>query len=357
MGLSGKYRVNHHDTVWEGDTWFTFHHMMPIRWQEGEALAYVNGTACMTALATLALDEGQKAWKQSLWHTFVMGEAQAAFKEAWHPLLGQAKSHPGQQLVLEQLTQWGMASQRLQDQSMGTHQNEQRLPQDPYTIRCAPQLLGAVYDQLSYVESVVTREINSASGNPTVFVDEGIIIHGGNFNGQSLAFVADTLTQNLVYMGVYAERRIARMTDPSLNLGLPAYMVREKLGLQSGLMGAQVTASALVAQLRSLATPLAIQSIPTNNSNQDIVSMGTLAAWRSTQCAGILAQILAIEAILLGEAVEIRQEQETCKAFAPITSKWRAELREKIPSLTQDRPLSDEIQMMAEIIREGKGMT
>jgi len=353
LAISGEYKVAYKGEVWEGSSWFEQMTVAPVRWKEGEALAYVNGTACMAALAAISCFQAQKVWEQSLLHTFIMGETQAAFQEAWNPLLGEAKPHPGQQRVLSFLTYWGKGSDWLSGSPTDHLQEIPRLPQDPYTIRCAPQLLGAVSDQLAYVEEVVTREINSASGNPTIFTETEEIIHGGNFNGQSLAFAADTLTQALVYMGVYAERRIARMTDPHLNLGLPAYMVRGKLGFQSGLMGAQVTASALVAQLRSLATPLAIQSIPTNNNNQDIVSMGTLAAWRSHQCVELLMQILAIEAILLAEAVEIRQKQFALKSFAQITCDWKEKLRKKCPAILTDRPLSDEIQVIAQEIAKG----
>jgi len=328
----------------------------PVIWQEKEALAFVNGTACMTGLAACNQTDADQALEISLIHSLMFGECLGAFSEAWNPLLASVRPHAGQVYVSEKLARWGQQSQWL------SHDREhafeppftERWPQDPYSLRCVPQLLGAVYDQLRYHEAVVTTELNSASDNPTIFPAEDKILHGGNFNGQHISFVSDSLVQAMVYLGVYAERRIARLTDANQNHGLPPFMATSPVGINSGLMGAQVTASALTARLRSLATPLAIQSIPTNGNNQDVVSMGTLAAWRGHEVMQILYEILAIEAMAVKEAMRIRQEQAPAKAFSSVAQLWATKVQACMPALTQDRPLFSEIQHLAGVLSTWK---
>lgn len=371
LSLSGEGEFYFNDQKFTGKEWFIQQEVKPIQWKEKEALSFVNGTACMTAIAAHNHSLASKALHLSMLFAFMFGETQSAYQEAWLPLLSSVKKHDGQRAVAEQLTTWAEDSDWMTP--VGRHEGDeekyrkmqrsnvsgkgsqffknkeflQKLPQDPYTLRCVPQLLGAVWDQLTHHNMVVEREIRSASDNPTVFAEEGHIFHGGNFNGQHISFVSDMLTQMVVYLGVYAERRIARLTDPSLNLGLPAFLVRRELGLNSGFMGAQVTSSSLVAHLRSLATPLSIQSIPTNANNQDIVSMGTLAAWRCYECLGWLYKILAIEAMMLGEAVDIRREQMPHKEFSSKTRLWMEELRTQFEILDVDRPLAKEVDQVA----------
>ncbi|MEO0468074.1 MAG: aromatic amino acid ammonia-lyase [Bacteroidota bacterium] len=348
LALCGEGRIAWRGEIFEGNTWFIKQQIAPIVWQEKEALAFVNGTACMTAIAALNQVALRQAIDLSLQQAFVFGELESAFLDAWHPLLSQIKPHPGQQLMAEQLFVWAKDSEWIlpADRRKAKGRAKQ-LPQDPYSIRCIPQLLGAAWDQAVQHEHVVIREMNSASDNPSLFPEQDQILHGGNFNGQQLAFAADQLSQAVCFLAVYAERRIARICDPTLNEGLPAYLIRNKQGLHSGFMGAQVTASALTARLRSLAIPLAIQSIPTNLNNQDMVSMGTLAAWRGHECMEHLFQILAIEAMMLCEAVDIRIERQPKRRFSSQTKRWQSGIRRYFPPLMQDRPLSDEIHSLA----------
>jgi tyrosine ammonia-lyase len=154
----------------------------------------------------------------------------------------------------------------------------QASPQDPYTLRCLPQLLGAAHDVQGFHAGIVTTELASATDTPLLFPDEEAVVHGGNFYGQHIAFASDALAPAVIKLAVWLERVVARVTDVTLNRGLPAFLQGRATRLNPGFMGAQVTASALVAELRAGAGMASIQSVPTNVNNQDVVTMGTIAA-------------------------------------------------------------------------------
>lgn len=315
-----------------------------------DGLALVNGTAAMTSLAALAACRARRALNRAVDLSAAFAEVLGASREAFDPYLAQVRPHPGQQAVTERLTARLEGSQRLRyRQESAAVQNPFNLPaptvQDAYTLRCIPQLLGAVADALSYHGGVVETELNSVTDNPVVDPDQGRVLHGGNFFGQPVALASDALNPALISIGVLAERQIARLTDESLS-GLPTFLQPHRPGLQSGVMGAQVTASSLVAHLRSLATPLSIQSMPTNANNQDVNPMGTLGALRSHEILDRLFEILAVLALCLAQASHLVGDQ----GFSPATSSLLEELRTHSAPLQQDRPLYKEIAALSRVL-------
>ena len=222
---------------------------------------------------------------------------------------------------------------------------EGELPQDPYTIRCVPQIIGAVFDVLAFHDGIVTTELQSATDNPLIFADDDAILHGGNFFGQHVAFASDTLLLGVAKLAIHAERCVARITDVAQNRGLPAFLHGGRDGVNSGFMGAQVTASALVAEIRTRAVPASIQSVPTNANNQDVVSMGTIAARKTADVLDLVFTVLSIHALVLAQAAELRGGEQL-NDFGAESQALVSWVRESAPKLEDDRPLSSEIERL-----------
>lgn len=322
-----------------------------------DAIALVNGTSAMTGIAGLNGMLAERALRWSCLITVAHGHALNLRHEAWHPAFGALRPHSGQQRMhqwLNALDGGGGQTPPTDAETVGAatlEQLEQPI-QDPYSLRCAPQLLGAVSDQLQWHNEVVTTELNSVTDNPILPDEVDGVLHGGNFYGQHVAFASDALANAVITMAVHAERRIARLSNPRLNQGLPAFLQPEKNGLQSGFMGAQVTASALLAEMRTQATPASIQSIPTNGDNQDVVTMGTIGARRTHHLLALLFRLLSIDALMATQALELRAESSAPEGTSRALSDLGCWVRRQAPPLKTDRPLGPEIERTAEAMRQ-----
>jgi tyrosine ammonia-lyase len=329
----------------------------PVELGAKEGLALVNGTAAMTGIAAHNGARAQRALHAALRFGALYAECLEAHREAFDARFGSARPHPGQRLAHRLLGTLLADSARLQpslqpppllDVGEIDGSVEHDLPQDPYSVRCLPQIFGAAFDVLDFHNRIVEIELNSATDNPLIFATDDAILHGGNFFGQHVGTASDALALGLINVAVHSERRIARLTDPQQNLGLPAFLHAPPSGLNSGFMGAQVTASALVAEMRSLATPASIQSIPTNANNQDVVPMGTIAARKASRLLDLLWLLLAIEALILAQAVELIEARGPASgAFSGRGRRLVAWIRSQSAHLGGDRPLSGDIATVA----------
>ena len=317
----------------------------PIKWRDKDALAFVNGTAAMTSIVANNIYETTVLLLLSSQLAFSYGECLGAFSEAWHPKLAEIHPQEGHQKITNWLFDNSVDGWFQSETSRLPNFND-KLPQDPYSIRCIPQLLGAVYDQLKQIRKCIHVELNSVSDNPNFFPNENMVIHGGNFNGQHISFSSDQLNLQIAYLGIYSEKRISSLCDPKLNYGLPAFLKSGSEGENSGFMGAQVTATALSAELRSLYQPLSLQTLSTNGQNQDMVSMGTSSAWRGYKMLEILKAILSIELMVTTEAIRHRIKQLDV-APSEQTRAWLEVCGSLFSPLREDRPLSIEIEKMA----------
>jgi tyrosine ammonia-lyase len=321
--------------------------MTPFEPGGKDALALVNGTSAMTGIAGLNGMSAERALRWSALLCAGHAEVLDGRLEAWHSAFGEVRPHPGQQRLHRWLNLLARPTERAAEDSNRVQPSEvTRLDsaiQDPYSLRCAPQLLGAVSDQIDWHNQTVHIELNSVTDNP--ILPDGLdgVLHGGNFYGQHVAFASDALANAVITMAVHAERRIARLCNPRLNKGLPAFLQADNTGLQSGFMGAQVTASALLAEMRTKAVPASIQSIPTNGDNQDVVTMGTIGARRAGELLELLNNLLAIDALMVAQAVDLRIEQN--QGFRPGASvtELLAWVRSRVPRLTHDRPMNRDI--------------
>jgi tyrosine ammonia-lyase len=331
--------------------------LAPMTFGHKEGIALVNGTSCMTGIAAVNAERARRAAFLAMRLAVLYAECLGGRLEAWDARFAVARPHPGQQRAHEALLQWATGSERLRANVQPppvldeTHAvdgwlPEGELPQDPYTIRCVPQVIGAVLDVLRFHEDIVTTELRSATDNPLVFADEDAILHGGNFYGQHVAFASDALLMAVTKIAIHAERCVARLTDRAQNHGLPAFLHGGPDGVNSGFMGAQVTASALVAELRTRAIPASIQSVPTNANNQDVVTMGTIAARKAAGALDLVYHVLAVHALALAQAAELRGG-EALHGFAPESRSLVQWVRTRHAHLHEDRPLSPDIQSLS----------
>lgn len=319
-----------------------------------DGLALVNGTSAMTAVAALNAVEADRLAGAAEALSVGTAELLGGRAEAWDPLLGAVRTHPGQIETHRRLAWLAEGSARLcRARAAETRLDDAVGPaagaplQDAYTLRCVPQIIGACRDALRFHEDVTLRELNAVTDNP-VFPDDGIPLHGGNFMGQPVAIASDALSAALLSLAGLVERQVARLTDERLNGGLPAFLSRGRPGLESGLMGAQVTASAILAEMRTRAIPASAQSLSTNAANQDVVSMGTIAARNARAHLEDLSLILAILGLAVAQGVEIVGGPD---GFSRAARACHRAVRALSGPLEHDRPLAGDIQRVADRFR------
>jgi histidine ammonia-lyase len=311
----------------------------PLELEAKEGLALINGTQAMTALTALACLEARRLVRAADLFGALSTEALRGTDEAFDPRLHATRPHPGQQTSADNL--WRL----MRDSSIReSHRlNDPRL-QDPYSLRCMPQVHGAVRDALADVERRLTIEMNSATDNPLVFAESGDILSGGNFHGEPVAIAADLLAIALAELAAISERRIEKLTNAHFS-GLPAFLVRDA-GLNSGFMMAQVTAAALVAENRILAHPASVDSIPTSADKEDHVSMGMGAALKLQEVAANVRRVLAIELLAAAQGIDLLRP---LSSSAPLEALHRA-LRERVPSWEIDREMAPDLARAEEFL-------
>jgi histidine ammonia-lyase len=224
-----------------------------------------------------------------------------------------------------------------------SHANCEKV-QDAYSLRCIPQVLGASLDTIRYVQSVLETEINSATDNPLVFSDDGMVVSGGNFHGQPIALAMDFLGIALAEMANISERRINRLVNPHLS-GLPPFLTTEG-GLESGMMIAQYTAAALVSENKVLAHPASVDSIPTSADQEDHVSMGTIAARKARTILENVQHVIAIEYLCAAQGLDLLAP---LAPSAPLSAALKT-IRKVVSKLEDDRALSTDIEAVHQLM-------
>jgi histidine ammonia-lyase len=316
----------------------------PLTLQAKEGLALLNGTQAMLALLALALREAEIAVDTADVATALSLDALRGSPTAFDARIAQARPHAGQAITARNIERLNRGSEIRE--SHRSPENDARV-QDPYSLRCAPQVHGAVRDALARVRATVEIELNSATDNPLVFADSGEVISGGNFHGQPLAMAADQMAVALATLGGISERRIEQMTNPQTSM-LPAFLVREA-GLNSGFMILQVTAAALASEMKALAAPHSVDSIPTSANQEDYVSMGMGAARRLEPMLGNVRNILAIELLAACQGIDflapLRPGSETRKAYDVVRSTSKR--------VDADRSLAPDIEALSRAVAQG----
>ena len=306
-----------------------------------EGLALINGTQASTAVAALAVLGAERLARAT---DLAAALAIDGLRGSYHPFearLHDVRPHPGQRTAADNLL-------RLLQQSPinASHENCGRV-QDAYAMRCAPQVHGAARDAFAHARRVLEIEANAATDNPMVFADTGEIVSGGNFHGAPVAIAADLIVIGLVQLATISERRSDRLVNPALS-GLAPFLTRDS-GLHSGYMMAQVTAAALVSELKTLAHPASADTIPTSANREDHVSMSMGAALKAERALQLATRVIAIEALLACQAIDLLAPLATSPALAPV----HARLRSDVPTLSDDRPPSPDIESISKLIARG----
>ncbi|MFA5498183.1 MAG: histidine ammonia-lyase [Candidatus Cloacimonadia bacterium] len=310
----------------------------PVRLAAKEGLALNNGTQVMTAVAALTLNKALKLCKVADICAAISVDALLGTPKAYHPLVHSVRPHQGQINAAKNLTNL-LSNSPLRE----SHLNCDSV-QDPYSLRCTPQVHGAVRDSLAHVKRVLEVEINSATDNPLIFPDADEVISGGNFHGEPIAFVADMLSYTTAELGSISERRIEQICNPALNRGLNAFLA-PRPGLDSGYMIAQVTAASLVSENKTKSFPASVDSVPTSANQEDHVSMGTIGANKSRDIIENVNSILAIELLMALQALESREHPSS-----PVIEAIRKEFRKEVPVLDKDRNINPDMLKAKEFI-------
>lgn len=310
-----------------------------IELQAKEGLALINGTQAMTAQGVVNYIEAEKLAYASEWIAAMTMESLYGIIDAFHPAVHEARGMKEQMDVASRMRDW------LQDSKLITHQGEKRV-QDPYSLRCIPQIHGASWQVLNYVKEKLEIEMNAATDNPLIFEDGDVVISGGNFHGQPIAFAMDFLKIGMAELANVSERRIERLVNPQLNEGLPPFLSANP-GLESGAMILQYSAASLVSENKTLAHPASVDSIPSSANQEDHVSMGTTGSRHARMIIANVRNVLAIEAFCAAQAVEYRGVD---KMSPKLLEKWN-EIREIAPAMTEDRIFSRDINRIIEYLK------
>lgn len=315
-------------------------HLAPLTLQPKEGLALINGTQLMSALLALAVHDGWNLVRTAEVTAAMSIEALLGSVKPFDARLHDARPHAGQRETAANL-------RRLLTDSpiVHSHAHCSRV-QDAYSLRCTPQVLGPVRDALAHVEQALEVEFASATDNPLVFPDGPV--SGGNFHGENLGLLAAYLAPALAEVAALSERRVARLVDPRLSEGLPAFLV-EKSGLNSGLMIPQYVAASLVLENQVLVHPAVAGSLPTSANQEDVVSNGAVGARMVLRILANAERAVAIEAVCAAQALDLRAPV----APAPATRAARDRLRQEVAFLDRDRVLAGDLERAARLVRSG----
>jgi histidine ammonia-lyase len=344
LPLIGEGTVDHDGKKVESAAALRAAGMEPLELSHKEGLALVNGTEMMLALGILTFVGAETLARSADVSAAMTLEACLGTDRAFDDDLIQARRHKGSHKVAANLRSLLEGSE-----IVASHRESEHLVQDAYSLRCIPQVHGAYRDGFDYIRSVLEDELASAIDNPTVLAERGEVLSGGNFHGESMGLALDHLSLCLTGFATIAERRIARLVDPDLNNGLPAFLTADP-GRRSGFMLPQYTAASLVSENRNLCWPASSDSIPTSAGQEDHVSMGATSARNARSILHNSEHVIAVELLSAAQGLDLRAPLEPARA----TSAARQCIRKTSPYLDQDRSLSAEIKEAARLVRDGE---
>ncbi|HEC94852.1 MAG TPA: histidine ammonia-lyase, partial [Thermoplasmatales archaeon] len=316
--------------------------LKPVKLKAKEGLALINGTQLMTAYCVFAVHDAELLLKNALIAGIMSLEALKGTDQAFRQELHDLRPHKGQRICAKSL--WELTRE---SEIIASHKECPKV-QDAYTLRCMPQVFGAVYDAISFVRSITETEINSVTDNPIILPDRNESLSGGNFHGQPLALALDTLSIAVATLGTFSERRIARLIDSNLS-GLPSFLT-EKSGLNSGFMLPHYVAASLVGENKILAHPASVDSIPVSANQEDHVSMGAAAGCKLRKIIENVQHIIAIEYLIASQGLEFLKPLKP----SPVIQDAYNMVRSRVPRLEEDRPLHEDIDKVVEMTRSGE---
>lgn len=313
----------------------------PLKLDPKEGLALLNGTQVSTALALHGLFGAVDGFAAAIVAGAMSVDAALGTTTSFDSRIHEVRLHPGQMDCAA-----AYRSLLAGSEIVSSHLDCDKV-QDPYSLRCQPQVMGACLDQIRYAAAVLEREANAVSDNPLVFADDHVVLSGGNFHAEPVALVADALAVAIAEIGALSERRMSLLIDTNLS-GLPAFLVKDG-GVNSGFMIAQVTTAALASENKSLAHPASVDSLPTSANQEDHVSMATFAARRLGQMTENTAVIVAIELLAAAQGIDFRKPLKTSE----ILTQAHDMVRDRVPFYEKDRLFSPDIEAIKQRVVAG----
>lgn len=354
LGLIGEGEVYYKGEVKPAAEVLQLEGLKPVELKLREGLGVMNGTAGMTGIGMVNLYYARKIMRISVLASSMINELVKSFSDHFSAELNEAKKHKGQHKIAADMRQILSDSKLIRTRSEHLYDN---IPendvvadkvQEYYSIRCVPQILGAVADTLDYTERVLVDEMNSANDNPIIDMLNQNVYHGGNFHGDYVAFEMDKMRIGITKVSMLAERQLNYLMNHKLNNILPPFANLGRLGLNFGMQGVQFTAVSTTAENQTLSNPMYIHSIPNNNDNQDIVSMGANSAWLTKKVIDNTFEVLAIHVMSLCQAVN---HLNCADEMSGKTRAFFDSIREIFPVFTEDEPKYKAIRKITEHLK------
>jgi len=324
--------------------------IQPVKLEAKEGVALNNGTQFMTAISALTVYDAERLVETAEAAAALSLEALKGILDAFDERIQVIRPHLGQITTARNIRSLIVGSEIIlsgeKAMKAGMH------PQDAYSFRCTPQVLGCARDSVGYVKKVIETEANSATDNPLLFGEDRACLSGGNFHGQPVSLAMDFLGIALTMLGNISERRTARMIDENSSKGLPPFLIKRKVkrGIESGFMALQYTAAALASENKTLSHPASVDSIPTSANFEDFVSMGPIAARKTMEILGNVEQIVAIELLCAAQGVDFRGAEKLGRGTKVVYTV----IRKRVPMLEKDRALFKDVETVVELIRGGQ---
>lgn len=325
----------------------------PLKMYVREGLAVTNGTAVMTGIGFVNLFDAKRLLEWSLKASVLMNEIASSYDDLMSETLNGVKQHNGQRVVAARMREMATGSKMLRSREKELYRKSdeevfEHKVQPYYSLRCIPQILGPVLDAIDNAQMVLVNEMNSADDNPIVDPESKTVIHGGNFHGDYVSFEMDKLKIAVTKMTMLAERQINYLFHDRINGILPPFVNLGVLGLNYGLQASQFTATSTTAECQTLSNPMYVHSIPNNNDNQDIVSMGTNSALICKRIIENSYQVMAIHMMALVQAVDCLQIADK---LAPVTREMYDNIRAIVPLFKEDTPKYKEIEAVIDFLK------
>jgi histidine ammonia-lyase len=334
------------------------HGISPLKMELRDGLGLINGTSCMTGIAAINLVYAQRLVQWAIAASSMLNEVIEAFDDSFSKELNAVKHHKGQQYVAEEMRNFvkdsGMIRNReelFKDDTALQKTEFERKIQEYYSIRCVPQIIGPIVDTLNYAKEVIENELNSTNDNPIVNPEENNVFHGGNFHGDYISLEMDKVKIVLTKLSMLMERQLNFLMNNKLNGKFPPFLNAGTWGLNFGFQGVQFTATSTTAENQALSNSVYVHSIPNNNDNQDIVSMGTNSAVLAKQVLENSYQVMSIHLMAICQSIDLLDPEEK-ERLSPNTKSVYNQIRRKASFVVDDVPQSESIAAVYDYIKE-----
>ncbi|MDB5227942.1 MAG: histidine ammonia-lyase, partial [Bacteroidota bacterium] len=352
----GEGEVLYKGKITASSTVFKKEKIKPLTIHKREGIAIINGTSVMTGIGLINTIYAKKLMNWAIIFSSIISELVEAFDDHLTAELNNVKKHSGQQRVAKAMHDLVSESKLIKKRidylyvhhDIAKEMMEEKV-QEYYSLRCVPQILGPILDAIENTETVLVNELNSVNDNPVIDVENNNIFHGGNFHGDYVSFEMDKLKIAITKLTMLTERQLNYLLNNKINEKLPPFINLGKLGLNFGIQGLQFTATSTTAESQTLSMPMSLHSIPNNNDNQDIVSMGCNAALITKKVIENAFEVMSIHAIAIIQAVDYLK---FAKKLSPVSNQVYNELREICPVIIEDRPLYKTIQEITAYLKD-----